>query len=118
MLGHEAGGCGFDSRCRRCVASSKPPKNSAWATSRCPRVGDAGLHSLRTPGLVQAPHPQEGLSDNGPVYTAKDTGDERPSATHVLTRLPAWFDDDNRGHPHRVLKMKSPREFRAAHSQP
>ncbi|RYZ17291.1 MAG: hypothetical protein EOO70_02350 [Myxococcaceae bacterium] len=40
------------------------------------------------------------------------------SAAHVLARLPAWFDDYNRGHPHRGLKMKSPREFRTANSQP
>jgi hypothetical protein len=44
----------FDSRCLRCVAPSKPPKTSAWATSRCPRVGDAGLHSRRT-GAITGP---------------------------------------------------------------
>ncbi|NOK00034.1 MULTISPECIES: hypothetical protein [Myxococcus] len=31
-------------------------------------------------------------------------------------RLPLWFDDYNRCHQHRGLKMKSPREFRTAHS--
>lgn len=43
---------------------------------------------------------------------------ELPSAAHVLAQLPAWFDDYNRRHPHRGLKMKSPHEFRAANSQP
>ncbi len=28
-----------------------------------------------------------------------------------------WFDDDNHCHPHRALKMMSPREFRIANSQ-
>ncbi|MCY1037017.1 IS3 family transposase [Corallococcus sp. BB11-1] len=108
------------------------------------------------PGTAKAPHPVEWLSDNGPVYTAKDTRDfglglglrvcttpsyspqsngmaeafvktfkrdyvyvnELHSAAHVLAQLPAWFDDYNRCHPHRGLKMKSPREFRTANSQP
>ncbi|WNZ59552.1 IS3 family transposase [Myxococcus sp. MxC21-1] len=42
---------------------------------------------------------------------------ELPSAPHVLAQLPAWFDDYNRCHPHRGLKMMSPREFRTANSQ-
>ncbi|WP_370450871.1 IS3 family transposase [Corallococcus sp. CA047B] len=108
------------------------------------------------PGTAKAPHPVEWLSDNGPVYTAKDTRDfglglglrvcttpsyspqsngmaeafvktfkrdyvyvnELLSAVHVLAHLPAWFDDYNRCHPHRGLKMKSPHEFRTANSQP
>ncbi len=43
---------------------------------------------------------------------------ELPSAAHILARLPARFDDYNRCHPHQGLKMKSPREFRTANSQP
>ncbi len=43
---------------------------------------------------------------------------ELPSAADVLAQLPAWFDDYNRSAPHRGLKMKSPREFRTANSQP
>ncbi|WP_418766710.1 IS3 family transposase [Myxococcus xanthus] len=108
------------------------------------------------PGISKAPHPVEWLSDNGPVYTAKDTRDfglslglrvcttpayspqsngmaesfvktfkrdyvyvnELPSASHVLAPLPLWFDDYNRCHPHRGLKMKSPHEFRTANSHP
>ncbi|WP_225888979.1 IS3 family transposase [Myxococcus xanthus] len=108
------------------------------------------------PGTAKAPHPVAWLSNNGPVYTAKDTRDfgqrlglrvcttpayspqsngmaeafvktfkrdyvfvkELPSAAHVLACLPVWFDDYNRCHPHRGLKMRSPREFRTANSQP
>jgi putative transposase len=43
---------------------------------------------------------------------------ELPSAVHVLAQLPAWFDDYNCCHPHRGLKMKPPREFGTASSQP
>ncbi|NOJ83795.1 transposase [Myxococcus xanthus] len=41
-----------------------------------------------------------------------------PSASHVLARLPVGCDDYNRCHPHRGLKMMSPREFRSANSHP
>lgn len=41
-----------------------------------------------------------------------------PSAAHVLAQLPLWFEDYNSVHPHRGLKMLSPREFRSAYSQP
>ncbi|NVJ02791.1 transposase [Myxococcus sp. AM009] len=39
------------------------------------------------------------------------------STARLLAQLPVWFDDYNRCHPHRRLKMKSPREFRTANSQ-
>jgi transposase InsO family protein len=34
------------------------------------------------------------------------------SAESVLAQLPAWFEDYNEFHPHKGLKMKSPREYR------
>jgi transposase InsO family protein len=36
------------------------------------------------------------------------------TAEEVLLQLQAWFDDYNENHPHKGLKMKSPREFRLA----
>ncbi|QDF04307.1 hypothetical protein BHS04_13980 [Myxococcus xanthus] len=45
-------------------------------------------------------------------------GNELPSASHVFAQLPLWFDDYNRCHPHRRLKMKSPLKFRTANSHP
>jgi putative transposase len=33
------------------------------------------------------------------------------SAQAVLSQLDAWFDDYNEVHPHRGLRMRSPREF-------
>ncbi len=35
----------------------------------------------------------------------------RPDALTVLAQLPAWIDDYNECHPHRGLRMRSPREF-------
>ncbi len=56
------------------------------------------------------------LMRQGLLLLQRHTG--KPTRTHVLAQLPAWFDDYNRCHPHRGLKMKSPREFRTANSQP
>ncbi len=36
---------------------------------------------------------------------------DRPDARTVLAQLPAWFEDYNENHPHRGLRMKSPRLF-------
>lgn len=33
-------------------------------------------------------------------------------AVTVLNQLPKWFEDYNINHPHKALKMMSPREFR------
>ena len=33
------------------------------------------------------------------------------TAASVLAQLPAWFEDYNEVHPHRGLKMRSPREY-------
>jgi Transposase and inactivated derivatives len=35
-----------------------------------------------------------------------------PDAVTVLAQLPTWFEDYNENHPHKGLKMKSPREYR------
>ena len=36
---------------------------------------------------------------------------DRPDAKTVLAQLPGWFEDYNENHPHKGLRMKSPREF-------
>lgn len=38
----------------------------------------------------------------------------RPDAKTVLAAIPAWIEDYNEHHPHKALKMQSPREFRRA----
>ena len=42
----------------------------------------------------------------------------RPDALTVLQCLPAWIDDYNENHPHRGLRMLSPKEFIQSQSQP
>lgn len=34
------------------------------------------------------------------------------NARHVMAQLPNWFEDYNEVHPHKALKMRSPREYR------
>ena len=36
---------------------------------------------------------------------------DRPDAQTVLSQLPRWFEDYNENHPHKGLRLKSPREF-------
>ncbi len=42
----------------------------------------------------------------------------RPDALTVLQQLPTWIDDYNENHPHRGLRMLSPKEFIQSQSQP
>ena len=42
----------------------------------------------------------------------------RPDAAAVLQQLPAWIEDYNEVHPHKGLRMRSPREFIRAQSRP
>lgn len=37
---------------------------------------------------------------------------ELPDAITVMEKLPLWFEDYNVNHPHRGLKMMSPREYK------
>ena len=68
------------------------------------------------------PHAVQWLSDNGSCYRAHETVNfaislgfsyvhDRPDAQTVLSQLPAWFEDYNESHPHKGLRMRSPREF-------
>jgi putative transposase len=36
---------------------------------------------------------------------------ELPEVVTVMENLPLWFDDYNENHPHKGLKMMSPREY-------
>jgi transposase InsO family protein len=36
---------------------------------------------------------------------------DRPDARTLLSQLPRWFEDYNESHPHKSLRLKSPREF-------
>jgi transposase InsO family protein len=43
---------------------------------------------------------------------------DRPDAQSVLAQLPRWFEDYSDNHPHKALRMKSPREFIRSFHQP
>ena len=43
---------------------------------------------------------------------------DRPDAQSVLAQLPRWFEDYSENHPHKALRMKSPREFIRSVHQP
>ena len=43
---------------------------------------------------------------------------DRPDAQTVLSQLPRWFEDYNEVHPHKALRLKSPREFIRSLQQP
>lgn len=43
---------------------------------------------------------------------------DRPDAQTVLSQLPRWFEDYNEIHPHKALRLKSPREFIRSLQQP
>jgi putative transposase len=42
----------------------------------------------------------------------------RPDALTVLQQLPGWINDYNENHPHKGLRMLSPREFIQSQTQP
>jgi putative transposase len=43
---------------------------------------------------------------------------DRPDAQTVLSQLARWFEDYNEVHPHKALRLKSPREFIRSLQQP
>jgi len=43
---------------------------------------------------------------------------DRPDAQTVLSQLSTWFEDYNEVHPHKALRLKSPREFIRSYLQP
>lgn len=42
----------------------------------------------------------------------------RPDAVTILQQLPGWIEDYNEVHPHKGLRMRSPREFIRAQCKP
>ena len=43
---------------------------------------------------------------------------DRPDPQTVLSQLTNWFEDYNEVHPHKALRLKSPREFIRSYLQP
>lgn len=89
--------------------------NGSAYTARETRIfaRQIGLKSCFTP--VKSPQ-SNGISEAF-VHTLKRDYvhvSPLPNARHALALLATWIDDYNENHPHSGLKMRSPREFRAA----
>lgn len=69
-----------------------------------------GLESRFTP--VRSPE-SNGMAEAFVRTFKRDyvSGQDRPDARTVLGQLADWFEDYNERHPHKGLRMKSPREF-------
>jgi len=70
-----------------------------------------GLETITTP--VQSPE-SNGMAEAFIKTFKRDYVDVNPltDAITVLNQLPKWFEDYNINHPHKALKMMSPKEFR------
>jgi len=70
-----------------------------------------GLEVRTTP--VQSPE-SNGMAESFIKTFKRDYVHINPlhDARSVMEQLPIWFEDYNNSHPHKALKMKSPREYR------
>ena len=71
---------------------------------------DIGFKPCRTP--IRSPQ-SNGMAESFVKTFKRDYVyvHDRPDAQTVLSQLSAWFEDYNESHPHKALRMKSPREF-------
>jgi putative transposase len=76
-------------------------------------------------GLVPCFTPARSPQSNGMVESFVKTFKrdyvyvhDRPYEQSVLAQLPRWFENYNENHPHKALRMKSPREFIRSYHQP
>ncbi len=70
-----------------------------------------GLEVRTTP--VQSPE-SNGMAESFIKTFKRDYVHIKPlhDARSVMEQLPTWFEDYNNSHPHKALKMRSPREYR------
>jgi putative transposase len=70
-----------------------------------------GLEVRTTP--VQSPE-SNGMAESFIKTFKRDYVHIKPlhNARTVMEQLPTWFEDFNNSHPHKALKMRSPREYR------
>jgi putative transposase len=83
------------------------------------------ISSAQSIGLVPCLTPVRSPQSNGMAESFVKTFKrdyvyvhDRPDAQSVLAQLPRWFEDYNENHPHKALRMKSPREFIRSFYQP
>lgn len=76
-------------------------------------------HMARDLGLTACTTPYRSPESNGMAEAFVKTfkrdyvrSHSIPDAIALMEQLPEWFEDYNENHPHKALKMRSPREFR------
>jgi transposase InsO family protein len=99
------------------VAHTRHPIEWLSDNNSCYRAHST-QHFARDLGLVPCFAPVRGPESNG-MAEAFAKGfkrdyvfvHDRPDARTVLVQLPGWFEDCNESHPHKALRLKSPRDF-------
>ena len=99
--------------------TTRAPQPLQWLTDNgsCYRANDTIDFAIRL-GLVPCFTPVRSPQSNGMAEAFVKTFKrdyvyvhDRPDAQTVLSQLPRWFEDYNESHPHKALRLKSPREF-------
>ena len=99
--------------------TSRVPEPLQWLSDNgsCYRANDTIDFAIRL-GLVPCFTPVRSPQSNGMAEAFVKTFKrdyvyvhDRPDAQTVLSQLSMWFEDYNEVHPHKSLRMKSPREF-------
>ena len=99
--------------------TTRAPQPLQWLTDNgsCYRANDTIDFAIQL-GLVPCFTPVRSPQSNGMAEAFIKTFKrdyvyvhDRPDAQTVLSQLPRWFEDYNESHPHKALRLKSPREF-------
>jgi putative transposase len=110
----------------RRFGSSGLPQPIQWLSDNgsCYRANETIDFAIRL-GLVPCFTPVRSPQSNGMAEAFVKTFKrdyvyvhDRPDAQTVLSQLSAWFEDYNESHPHKALRMRSPREFIRSYQQP
>jgi transposase InsO family protein len=104
--------------------TTKVPKPVEWLSDNGPPYTANGTRSFGAAcGLLVKNTPAYSPESNGMAEAFVKTFkrdyayvNDVSTADAVIKQLPAWFRDYNEHHPHKGLKMLSPRQFRRAHS--
>jgi putative transposase len=103
----------------RRFGTQRVPAPIQWLSDNgsCYRANDTINFAIRL-GLVPCFTPVRSPQSNGMAEAFVKTFKrdyvyvhDRPDARTVLAQLPRWFEDYNEIHPHKSLRLKSPREF-------
>lgn len=105
-------------------SSTRVPHDVQWLSDNGPPyTADETRAFGRACGLLVCTTPAYSPESNGMAEAFVKTFKrdyaylaDLPDAASVLEQLPAWFDDYNNHHPHKGLKMLSPRQFRRLHT--